>query len=104
MTELSLSAEERALLAGAEGPGVQKAMAVIVALGRIYGAPDLVPISHAHISGVSYKNIGDAGIAFLREWADRVPESGCQQRSTRWAWSAACGRRGASTPNSPSRS
>ena len=70
MTELSLSAEERALLAGAEGPGVQKAMAVIVALGRIYGAPDLVPISHAHISGVSYKNIGDAGIAFLREWAD----------------------------------
>ncbi len=68
-TELSLSAEDRALLAGAEGPGVQKAMAVVVALGRIYGAPDLIPIKHAHISGVSYKNIGDAGIAFLHEWA-----------------------------------
>jgi predicted aconitase len=53
-------------------------MEIVVALARIYGAADLVPIRHAQIAGVSYKNLGDAGVAFLNEWADdgakvRVP-------------------------------
>jgi hypothetical protein len=93
VTELSLSAEDRALLAGADGPGVRKAMEVIVALGRIYGAPDLAPVSHAHIAGVSYKNIGDAGIAFLREWAGqgaraRVPATLNPMGMERGRWQA----------------
>ncbi len=67
--ELRLTGDERALLAGAEGSGVQRAMQIVVTLGRIYGAADLVPIEHAQIAGVSYKNIGDAGVAFLNEWA-----------------------------------
>ncbi len=75
---LRLTAEEQAMLDGAEGPGVQRAMEIVVTLGRIYGAPDLVPITHAQIAGVSYKNLGEAGVAFLRRWADegarvRVP-------------------------------
>lgn len=69
MTTLQLTPEEQRLLAGAEGPGVQRAMEIVVTLGRIYGAPDLTPVSHVQISGVSYKNLGDAGVAFLREWA-----------------------------------
>jgi len=69
MTDLKLSNEELALLEGAEGPGVQRAMEIVVTLGRIYGAPNLVPIKHAQIAGVSYKNLGDAGVAFLNEWA-----------------------------------
>jgi len=40
-----------------------------VALGTIYDADDLVPVSHVQVSGVSYKNLGDAGLEFLREWA-----------------------------------
>ncbi len=76
--ELKLTPEEIALLEGAEGPGVQRAMEIVVTLGRIYGAPDLVPVSHVQIAGVSYKNLGDAGVAFLHAWAEegaraRVP-------------------------------
>jgi predicted aconitase len=66
---LRLTAEEQALLAGEAGPGVQKAIEIVVALGRIYGATDLVPVSSAQVSGVSYKNLGDAGLEFLEEWA-----------------------------------
>ena len=78
MTELKLTPEEKALLAGAEGPGVQRAMEIVVTLGRIYGAPDLIPVRHVQIAGVSYKNLGDAGVDFLNRWADagarvRVP-------------------------------
>ena len=78
MTELRLTPEEVALLEGAEGAGVQRAMEIVVTLGRIYGAPDLVPVTHVQIAGVSYKNLGDAGVAFLNEWAEegaraRVP-------------------------------
>jgi len=78
MTELKLTAEEIALLEGAEGPGVQRAMEIVVTLGRIYGAPDLVPVEHVQVAGVSYKNLGDAGVEFLHEWAEagaraRVP-------------------------------
>jgi hypothetical protein len=66
-----LSATERAMLAGDEGPGVQKAMEIVVALGRIYGAQQLVPVGSVQVAGVSYKNLGEAGLEFLAEWADQ---------------------------------
>jgi predicted aconitase len=66
---LRLTAEEEAMLAGHAGPGVRKAMEIVVALGQIYGAAGLVPIASVQVSGVSYKNLGDAGLEFLEEWA-----------------------------------
>jgi hypothetical protein len=69
MNDFKLTAEEQAMLDGAEGPGVQRAMEIVATLGRIYGAPDLVPVTHVQIAGVSYKNLGDAGVQFLLEWA-----------------------------------
>jgi predicted aconitase len=69
MTELKLTEQEIAMLEGAEGPGVRRAMEIVVALARIYGAADLAPIRHAQIAGVSYKNLGDAGVSFLSDWA-----------------------------------
>lgn len=66
---LRLSSEEEAMLAGKAGPGTQKAMEIVVALGQIYGAADLVPVTSVQVSGVSYKNLGDAGLDFLRSWA-----------------------------------
>lgn len=68
---LVLSATERAMLAGEEGPGVQKAMEIVVALGRIYGARQLVRVGSVQVAGVSYKNLGEAGLDFLQEWADQ---------------------------------
>ena len=66
---LRLTPEEEALLAGEAGRGVQRAMEIVVALGRIYGASDLVPVASVQVSGVSYKNLGQAGLEFLEEWA-----------------------------------
>ena len=66
------------MLAGQSGPAVRKAMEIIVALAKIYEADRLVPVEHVQVAGVSYKNLGDAGLGFLRGWAEegarvRVP-------------------------------
>jgi predicted aconitase len=66
---MQLTAEEEAMLTGDQGAGVRKAMEIVVALGQIYGAKDLVPVASVQVSGVSYKNLGDAGVEFLEEWA-----------------------------------
>jgi hypothetical protein len=66
---MHLTSEEERALAGEEGPGAQRAMELLVALGRIYDAERLVPITSAHLSGVSYKTIGDGGLDFLEEMA-----------------------------------
>jgi predicted aconitase len=66
---MRLTDEEQAMLAGDAGPGVQKAMEILTALGKIYGAEDLVPVTSVQVAGVSYKNLGDAGLEFLTEWA-----------------------------------
>lgn len=67
---MNLTKQEKDMLKGKEGKGVQKAMEILVALGEIYGAERMVKISSSQVSGVSYKNLGDAGIEFLNEWAD----------------------------------
>ena len=59
------------MLDGDLGPGVRKAMEIIVALGRIYDAQRLVPVNSVQVAGVSYRNLGEAGLAFLNEWADQ---------------------------------
>ncbi|WP_175060053.1 aconitase X [Thermococcus sp. 2319x1] len=62
-----LTKEEELILAGEYGYALQKAMEILVALGDIYGADRLIPIKSAQVAGVSYKNIGDAGIEFLKD-------------------------------------
>ncbi len=64
-----LTPEEQAILDGAEGPAARKAMEIVVTLGRIYNADRLVPVSTVQVAGVSYRNLGDAGLEFLRDWA-----------------------------------
>ncbi|HSV42404.1 MAG TPA: aconitase X catalytic domain-containing protein, partial [Methanomassiliicoccales archaeon] len=66
---MQLNKDEEAILAGEKGPGRQRAMELLVALGKIYDARRLVPITSAHLSGVSYKTIGEGGIDFLEEMA-----------------------------------
>jgi len=66
---MQLTLEEEAMLAGEHGLGKRKAMELLVALGAIYGADRLIPITSAHLSGVSYKTIGEGGIEFLEEMA-----------------------------------
>jgi predicted aconitase len=67
---MELSAEEQAMGSGQQGPATQKAMEILVALGRIYGAERLIPVSSVQIAGVSYDNLGEAGLHFLAEMAE----------------------------------
>ena len=62
-----LSREEEGLLAGEGGESCQKAMELVVALGKIYGAEDIIGITSAHLSGASYKTIGDGGLKYLED-------------------------------------
>jgi len=66
---LHLTREEEAMLAGEQGNATRKAMQILVALGKIYDAERLVKVSSVQVSGVSYKNLGDAGLEFLSELA-----------------------------------
>src|SRR5881296_4705892 len=47
----------------------RKAMQILLAVGRLADAPRLIPITSAHVSGVSYKLIGDPGLEFLEDFA-----------------------------------
>lgn len=64
-----LTKKEEKILAGEYGEGKQKAMEILLAIGKIYGGDRLIPITSAHISGVSYHNIGDAGLTFLKDFS-----------------------------------
>jgi len=55
---------------GEYGWAYQVSMRILTRLGELFGATRLIPISSAHISGVSYKTIGDAPISFLEALAE----------------------------------
>jgi predicted aconitase len=67
---LNLTHEEQSMLDGAHGRSTQKAMQILVALGTIYGAERMLPVSSVQIAGVSYDNLGEAGLQFLDEMAE----------------------------------
>ncbi len=67
---LELSQEEKEMLDGKQGRATQKAMEIITTLGEIYGAQRLIPVSSVQIAGVSYHNLGEAGLEYLAEMAE----------------------------------
>jgi hypothetical protein len=66
---MHLTEKEQRMLDGAEGYAVRKSMEILVALGDIYGARSLINVGSVQVSGVSYYNLGDAGLEFLNELA-----------------------------------
>jgi predicted aconitase len=68
---MHLSKEEEAALAGEYGEATRIAFEVIVKVGEALGAGRLIPIRHAHISGISYNNIGDPGLQFIRDMKEK---------------------------------
>ncbi|TXT56752.1 MAG: hypothetical protein BAJATHORv1_20345 [Candidatus Thorarchaeota archaeon] len=66
---LNLTKEEQEMLSGKHGKATQKAMEIITTLGNIYGAKRLIPVSSVQIAGVSYHNLGEAGLEYLDEMA-----------------------------------
>lgn len=64
---MQLTNQEKARLGGEEGEAARQSMEILCALGKIYGADRLIPITSAQIAGVSYKTLGDAGIEYLQD-------------------------------------
>lgn len=58
------------MLDGEDGKATQKAMQILDALGTIYEAEEMLPVTSVQIAGVSYANLGEAGLQFLSEMAD----------------------------------
>lgn len=75
-----LTPEQERMMGGEVGEAVRKSMELLVALGDVFGAERLVRVDSAHISGVSYANLGDAGT----EWLEAQAEMGarCRIRAT----------------------
>lgn len=67
---MQLTPEEQAMLDGREGRAARKAMEILATLGEIYGAKRMLPVTSVQISGVSYANLGEAGLEFLNEMAE----------------------------------
>jgi len=65
-----LTREEERIFNGECGWANEICMKILTRLGDLYGAKKLIPISSAHVSGVSYKTLGDAPVEFLRALAD----------------------------------
>lgn len=64
---MRLTDEEKVMLDGYSGKAVQKAMQILVALGTIYDAECLIPVSSVQVAGVSFDNLGEAGLQFLED-------------------------------------
>jgi predicted aconitase len=62
---MELTKQEQAMLDGKEGYAVRKSMEILVALGEIFGAKNLIDVGSVQVAGVSYHNLGDAGLEFL---------------------------------------
>ena len=65
---MHLTAEEERLTHNGT-PAEQLSMKILTTLGDVYGADRLIPISSAHVSGVSLKTLGEPGLEFLEEFA-----------------------------------
>ncbi len=62
-----LSREEDDIYQGKRGETLRRMMEILVALGDIYEAKKLVPVRSVQIAGVSYKNIGEAGLGWISD-------------------------------------
>jgi hypothetical protein len=66
---VELTREEELALKGEYGETLETAYRILVATGEATNAQKLVPIQWAHLSGVNYNTIGDAGEEFLSKLA-----------------------------------
>ena len=66
---MHLTREQEGMLAGEQGEVVERLFRLLVRLGEIYGAEEMIPVGSVQVAGVSYKSIGDPGLEFLEDFA-----------------------------------
>lgn len=69
---MELARDEEEALDGKHGNALSSAYKILVAIGEATGAKKLIPIRWAHISGVNYNTIGDAGVQFLDKFSSNA--------------------------------
>ncbi len=67
---MRLTPEEQDMLNGKHGKAARKSMEILTTLGEIFDANCMVDVSSVQIAGVSYANLGEAGLDFLSEMAE----------------------------------
>jgi predicted aconitase len=67
---VKLTPEEQEMLEGKHGKAAQKSMEILTTLGEIFEAESMVKVYGVQIAGVSYANLGEAGLEFLSEMAE----------------------------------
>ncbi len=73
---MELTTEQKAMLDGEQGPGPQKAMEILAAYGKVYGAERMVPVTSVHIAG-NFPVMMDEGI----EWLEDLARGGTRVRT-----------------------
>ncbi len=66
---MKLASIEQEMLAGKYGKATQKSMEILAALGEIYDAKRMIPVTSVQIAGVSYANLREPGLEWLAEMA-----------------------------------
>jgi len=59
------------MLNGEHGEVVERSFRLLLRLGEIYGADRMIPVGSVQVAGVSYKSIGDPGLEFLEDIAEK---------------------------------
>jgi predicted aconitase len=68
---MQLTKLEQSMFNGEMGEAARQSMEILVALGKIYGAEGMIPVTSVQVAGVSYKTIGDAGLEYLLDLAKK---------------------------------
>jgi len=67
---MKLEPEDKDMLDGKYGKSAKKSMEILTTLGEIFDAECMVDVCSVQIAGVSYANLGEAGLEFLNEMAE----------------------------------
>ncbi len=68
---MHLTKDEEKILNGENGEVMGRLFRLLVRLGDIYGADQMIPVGSVQVAGVSYKSIGDPGTEFLEDMASK---------------------------------
>jgi predicted aconitase len=63
---MQLNKTEREMLSGKQGPGIQKCMQLLVAMGEINDAKRMIPLVSGHMAG-KYNIMGEEGVSWVEE-------------------------------------
>ena len=66
-----LTKEQERMLSGEHGEAIERMFRLLVRLGDVYGADRMIPVGSVQVAGVSYKSIGDPGVEFLEDIAEK---------------------------------